>query len=623
VALPEQVWLESYRSGSEGRSFRFEHPRQEIIVRVPLDMAAACREVETAVRAGDHAVVVIPYDSAPAFDTALHAQPTAGVLPLAWIGVYRERRDIRAGQAGPGGGQFTVGAWQAAVDQAAHAGAVEAIRQYIGAGDAYQVNFTFPLEAVFDGDPAGLYRDICRKQGNAAFCAYVNFGDTAVLSASPELFFSLDGDGLIQTRPMKGTRRRGLWTAQDDGLRESLATSPKDRAENLMIVDLLRNDLGRIAEPGSIDVTALWEVEPYETIWQMTSTIVGRIRPEVGLYDVLAGLFPCGSVTGAPKVRASEIIAELEAGPRGGYTGTIGYVSPGSGSAGRVLSGVEAVFNVAIRTVVVDRQAGIATAGVGGGITWDSETAQEYQECLDKALFLPRSRSVPVNERSHDFDLFETLLFEPETGYYLLEHHLQRLSGSARYFGFACGESGLREQLAVAAVGWSSRQRVRLTLAQNGSMMTEAVAISDEVSAMTVILPTVRVDPDDIFVYHKTTYRAVYVEALAQARVMGADEAILRNNRGELTECTIGNLVIEQAGRLVTPQLSCGLLPGTLRQELLETGQVEEGVLTVADLNLADAVYMINSVRRWVRLELLPAKDESNQSTKERLTCTR
>jgi para-aminobenzoate synthetase / 4-amino-4-deoxychorismate lyase len=610
-------------------------------------MITACKAVEAAVQGGDHAVMLIPYDAAPAFDPALQVH-APGVLPLVWVGLYGERHDVQAGEAGLGAGPFTLGAWRVTADEAAHAEAVQRIRQYIGAGDAYQVNFTFPVQADFAGDPAGLYQDMCRGQGSAALCAYLDFGDVAVLSASPELFFSFDETGRIRTRPMKGTRRRGLWTAEDDQLRESLEASLKDRAENLMIVDLLRNDLGRIAESGSVDVTALWDVEQYDTVWQMTSTIMGQVRRDVGLHALLAALFPCGSVTGAPKVRASEIIAELEIGPRGAYTGTIGYISPSASNGhsacppkqdGRALSGMEAVFNVAIRTVVVDREAGLATAGVGGGITWDSEAASEYQECLDKVRFLPRaeigSGLAIADEGCHDikgaeggsqdFGLFETLLFEADMGYYLLERHLRRLTGSARYFGFACNETHVRGQLARAVGDRQGNQRVRLSLARDGSVSLAVADIGDDITAMTVILCSRRVNREDIFLYHKTTRRVVYDNALTQARSAGADEAILCNDRGELTECTIGNIVVEQAGRRVTPSLSCGLLPGTLRQELLDTGRIEEDVLTVAELYAADAVYLINSVRRWIRLEVLPAPAPThmNQSPKERVACIR
>jgi para-aminobenzoate synthetase/4-amino-4-deoxychorismate lyase len=620
--LPDQVWLESFRPGSEGRSYRFQRPIGEIVVNSGQDMASAFEQVESAVHAGAHAVVVIPYEAASAFDASLDTHAVTGPLPTGWFGLYGERQPIVAGEAGPDAGSFSIDPWQPRLDEIAHAGAVDTIRDYIGAGDVYQVNFTFPVEATFGGDAAGLYRDLCRGQGSAAFCAYLDYGDAAVLSVSPELFFALDADGRIRTRPMKGTGRRGRWSAEDEALREALSASAKDRAENLMIVDLLRSDLGRVAASGSVDVTSLWDVEPYDTVWQMTSAISAQARPEVGLFDLFAALFPCGSVTGAPKVRAAQIIRELEADSRGAYTGTIGYISPCPARGERRLTGMQAVFSVAIRTVIVDRRAHRATAGVGGGITWDSETAPEYAECQDKVRFLRNPRSLRGDGPAGDFDLFETLLFEPATGYYLVERHLRRLTGSARYFGFAWDEEDVRGRLAAVAARLECTTRVRLSLARDGSVATQTFTVNRAPSSMTAVLSAGSVDPEDVFLYHKTTRRAVYTEALALAGDAGAEEVILRNRGGQLTECAVGNLVVERTGRRVTPPLECGLLPGTFREELLETGRIEEGVLTAADLRDADAAYLINSVRRWVRLEVRLAEDGVTESPQERVSCT-
>ncbi|MEE2831805.1 MAG: aminodeoxychorismate synthase component I [Candidatus Latescibacterota bacterium] len=620
MKVPDQVWLESYRPGSDGRSYRFDKPFGEVVVQAPEDMAAAFDQVEDVVHGGDHVVVVIPYEAASAFDVALDCHRLAGSLPMAWFGLYEERHEIMPGEAGPAAGSFSTAAWQPRLDAAGHARPVGTIRDYVGAGHVYQVNFTFPVDAAFAGDPAALYRAMCRAQGGAAFCAYADFGEVAVLSASPELFFTLDAVGRIRTRPMKGTRQRGRWSAQDEARREALAKSAKDRAENLMIVDLLRSDLGRVAVAGSIEVTSLWDVEPYDTVWQMTSTINGQSRPEVGLFDLFAALFPCGSVTGAPKVRASQIIRELEAGPRGVYTGSIGFVSPCEARDERRLSGLEAAFNVAIRTVIVDRRAGGATVGVGGGITWDSEATAEYAECRDKISFLRNPRS--EGDAQDDFELFETLLFESGSGYYLVERHLRRLTGSARYFGFGLDEQDVRRRLESVAAGLQVTKRVRLSLARDGTVATETVDVRPGPASLTAVRSAGSVDPEDVFLYHKTTRRAVYTDALAQATDAGADEVILRNRRDELTECAVGNLVVERDRRLITPPLECGLLPGTFRQELLDTGRIEEGVLTAGDLCDADAVYLINSVRRWVRLEVRPPADGVNESTQERISCT-
>lgn len=621
MTTPAHVWLESYRSGPEPHSYRFSQPCDEIVVHNLHDMPTAFEALERAVLGGCHAVCVFSYEAGPAFDDALQVVDAgAGSMPLAWVGVYAERDTIVAGSAGPPESTFSASAWTPQVDACTHGRAVEAIRTGIGAGDAYQVNYTFPVQARFSGDPARLYRQMCRSQGSAAFCAYIDLGHTCLLSASPELFFALDAHGGLRTRPMKGTRRRGRWTAEDDALRQQLTDSPKDRAENLMIVDLLRNDLGRVAEAGSVHVDALWETEPYDTVWQMTSTVSARARHDARLWDVFAALFPCGSITGAPKVQASRVIRDLEGRPRGPYTGSIGYVSPAcasSDSPTRGLAGMEAVFSVAIRTVVADRDAGRLTAGAGGGITWDSGAEAEYAECMDKVRFLAEAGRT---DQTAEFELFETLLFDVSAGYYLVERHLQRLQDSARYFGFACDETHVRAVLHDATAGWSVNARVRLRLARNGAAVAEAQAFEPEPDQRTAVVVH-GVDADNVFLYHKTTRRGLYERALAQAQQAGAQEAILCNTRGELTECTIGNLVVQSAGSHHTPALACGLLPGVFRQELLAAGQLHEAVLTEADLHAAEAVFMINSVRRWVPLDTGPWTGPAQDSRPRGATC--
>lgn len=403
---PERVWLESHRPGPQGRSFAFEEPVGQVVAAEVGGVAEAVAAAEEAVRRGLHVVAALAYEAAPAFDSALAVRAGDG-LPPAWFGFYRSRRAVEAGAPLTAvAGDFELGPWTPALSRSQHGAAVARIRDYIAAGDVYQVNLTFPLGAAFAGDASALYRRLCRAQGNAAFCAFLDLGPVALLSTSPELFVALDGDGAVMTRPMKGTRRRGRWRSEDEALARQLAASDKERAENAMIVDLLRSDLGRVAAHGTVRVADLWRVEAYDTVWQLTSTVECRLRPEVGLAELLSALFPCGSVTGAPKVRACQVIAQLEVAGRGAYTGAIGFLSPVDASAasgcGR-LAGVEARLSVAIRTVAVDRAAGRATAGVGGGITWDSDAGAEYEECLDKARFLELVRggvsALPQAER--------------------------------------------------------------------------------------------------------------------------------------------------------------------------------------------------------------------------------
>ncbi len=368
------VLLESY-AARDPDSFAFFGLCGEVMARRPEEVRPALEAVEKAVADGAYAAGFLAYEAAPGLDPALTTKACADV-PLLWFGFFRRRARIAAGGLQPGG-EYAVSAWTPSIARPAYDRALQAIREYIAAGDTYQVNFTFRLRADFTGDDRAFYRDLCRAQ-QASYSAYLDLGRYRILSASPELFFALE-EGVLKTRPMKGTRPRGKGPAEDEALARALQESSKDRAENVMIVDLLRNDLGRVAQPGSVEVARLWEVERYETVLQLTSTVQARLRQGVGLAQIFGALFPCGSVTGAPKVRTMQIIAELEEEPRGIYTGCIGFVSPG----------LDARFNVAIRTAWIDRDKGHAEFGVGGGITWDSRQEGEYEECLVKARVLP------------------------------------------------------------------------------------------------------------------------------------------------------------------------------------------------------------------------------------------
>ncbi len=367
------ILLESYAGG---RSFHFADGVEEISAATPQQVLPALRRIETAVQNGFHAAGFLSYEAAPAFEPNLRVKNPAG-FPLLWFGLFKTRREIAAGEFFcDGKSQLTD--WRPSLDESTYCRAVEQIRERIAAGDTYQVNFTFRLRANFRGDDLALYHYLCRRQ-RAGYCAYLDLGRYRILSASPELFFHWHNRQLT-AKPMKGTRPRGRTPAEDQRYIEQLQTSAKERAENLMIVDLLRNDMGRISEFGSVRVPQLFEVERYETVLQMTSTITSRLLPKAGLIEILQALFPSGSVTGAPKIRTMDIIAALEDSPRQIYTGAIGFVSPGP----------EAVFNVAIRTLLLDTHTGLAELGVGSGITYDSTPEAEYNECLLKAEFVRR-----------------------------------------------------------------------------------------------------------------------------------------------------------------------------------------------------------------------------------------
>lgn len=573
------VLFESYDRNPTGRSFHFSDCTEEIVATTPEQIIPALRRVEFAVQHGLHAAGFLSYEAAPAFEPNFRVKAATG-FPLLWFGLFKERREIRAGNFFCNG-KFELTNRQANPDERTYGQAVEQIREHIAAGDTYQVNFTFRQRAHFQGDALALYHHLCRNQ-RAGYCAYLNLGRYHILSASPELFFHWH-NGRLTTRPMKGTRPRGRNTAEDREYMEQLRTSPKERAENLMIVDLLRNDMGRISAFGSVQVPQLFAVERYETVLQMTSTITSRPLPQVGLVEILQALFPSGSVTGAPKIRTMAIINALENSPRQIYTGAIGFFSPGP----------EAVFNVAIRTLLIDTQTGLAELGIGSGVTYDSSPAAEYQECLLKADFLVQSRP--------DFSLLETMLYESAAGYFLLDRHLTRLADSADYFGFRFDENEIRAALhEITAKMLAEKFKVRLLLNRDGTVQVTYELLAEK-RILRVALAPPPVNSRDVFLFHKTTQREAY-EARRALRP-DSDDVLLINEKGELTESTIANLVVRLEGKDYTPPVACGLLAGTLRAELLEQGKLFERVMQPEDLQKAEAIFLLNSVRGWMRVQ--------------------
>jgi para-aminobenzoate synthetase/4-amino-4-deoxychorismate lyase len=506
-------------------------------------------------------------------------------IPLLWFALYEHRIEADRDEL-TSEGDASLGELRPDVAEDDYAANVERIRELIAAGDTYQVNYTFRLGGAFEGSPLALYRRLCDAQ-QAAFCAYVDFGEGVIVSASPELFFRWGG-GELELRPMKGTRPRGRWLEEDREQARELAASPKDRAENLMIVDLLRNDAGRIAEFGSVRVERMFEVEPYPTVLQMTSTVRARTPPETRLTDVFRALFPCGSITGAPKVRTSQIIAELETSPRGVYTGAIGFVSPG-----------EALFSVAIRTLVIDHATGEAELGVGSGVTYDSTAADEYRECLSKAAFV-HHEPPPA--------LLETFGWAPETGFVRLEAHLGRMARSAEYFGHPFDADTLRRRLDTLAPEMPREpRRVRVELSPRGEIAVAHSAMSRWEEPVRLALARRHIPSEHPFWYHKTADRARYESPDPVA--VEHDQVLLVNERGELAETPIANLVVDLDGALWTPHLDAGLLPGVLRAELLRAGTIRERELSVADLERATALWVINSLRGWGRAVIAATAD--------------
>ena len=571
----------------ERRWLSFEAPRRTIVADELRDVPAAMAAAEQAVADGSWVVGMVSYDAGPAFDEAIRAARLRR-CPLVSFGVFDAPRPAAGGPDGrpTATGGYHVGPWVPNRSRPAHLTAIRTIRELIAAGETYQVNHTLRLRSPFRGDPLGLFGDLVRAQ-RADHAAYLDLGDRAVCSASPELFVRREGRRLT-SKPMKGTIGRHPDPEFDALASAHLARSEKDLAENTMIVDMVRNDLSRIANPRSVRVPALHTVETYPTLHTMTSTVVAE--SDAGPAEVFAALFPAASITGAPKVRTTEVIEALEGDGRGVYTGAVGAIAP--------YGTME--FNIAIRTVWVDRERGTAEYGVGGGIVWDSDPAEEWREVEHKSRVLGRARS--------DFRLLETMAWTPDGGVELRDRHLTRMAGSAQHFGFEFDSrrvGGLLDALSDDPTCDGPR-RLRLLGAPDGDVELQvAEAPEPVVEPWDVPVDVVPVPSGHEFLFHKTTVREVYDDA--RARFPGAPDVLLFNEVGELTETTIGNLVLDLDGDLVTPPVSCGLLPGTFRAELLANGAVAERVVGRADLDRARAAWMVNSVRGWV--PIVPVTD--------------
>jgi para-aminobenzoate synthetase/4-amino-4-deoxychorismate lyase len=554
----------------------FCDPKRIIFAHRIEEVMPALMAVEGEVRQhGLYAAGFIAYETAPAFDSALAVQKD-GLFPLLWFGIYGKPEQINLPTTTPSI-QDLPRMWTPSVTREAYEHAISRIKHYIEAGDTYQVNFTVRLQSPFKGDPWLYFTELVRMQ-DASYCAFVNTTEWIICSASPELFFQLDGDELI-SRPMKGTAARGMVLNDDLQKAEWLHHSEKNRAENVMIVDMVRNDMGRIADIGSVEVTCLYEIEKYPTLWQMTSTV--RAKTGAGLGGIMQALFPPASITGAPKPRTMEIIAELEQTPRRIYTGSVGFMGPDR----------KAQFNVAIRTVLIDKATGQAEYGVGGGIVWDSVDKMEFEECQTKARI--------ITQRVPDFSLLESILWTPEQGYFLLPFHLARLLDSAAYFSFSADRDAIRENLdSLARTLPQTAHKIRLLLARDGgiTLESEVLATTPDAGPLPVSLAPFPVDSANPFLFHKTTNRVVYEQALAACP--GYADVILWNEKGEVTESSIANIVVELEGKLYTPPIRCGLLPGTYRAYLLEQGKIKERVIQKEDFFRSPHIYLVNSVRK-------------------------
>ena len=549
----------------------FENPHCVLTAKTFAEVPDVLRNVESHAKQGRWAVGMVSYEAAPAFDRAFSVLPPAPTVPLAAFAVFDKETPASSEKTSE---TFTCTPWRDTTSRNAFLEKVERIRQDIAAGLYYQTNLTTRLTADFNGNPEAFFEAL-RKAQPDGYSLFLDFGDWQIASVSPELFFAWDPQtGQLVTRPMKGT-------APPSDSDESLRASEKDRAENLMIVDLLRNDMSRIAD--NVRVPELFTVQRLPTLLQMTSTITGVTKPDVGLFDLFAALFPCGSITGAPKIAAMKAIAAYENAPRGAYCGALGIVRPGGAS----------LFSVGIRSVTLAK--GKAVCGIGSGITWDSKPVGEYEEGRIKQRFLWRA--------SASFDLLESLKLEDGV-YGLLSRHTERLERAAAFFGFPFERKEIERALSdVAACRSVGLYAVRLLLSREGDIKTDIRPFPVSPPNPLVALATNPVSSDDPFLSHKTTNRAVY-EAHAPT-TPDLFDTLLFNEHGEMTEFTRGNIAVEQDGQLVTPPETCGLLRGTLRDALLANGTLIERVVLREDLDRASALWFLNSLRGMMKVRLL------------------
>lgn len=544
-------------------SCRFDAPMAVLTAQTPGEVLPLLQRVETESNAGRWVAGFVGYEAAAAFDPALATQTPMPGLPLAAFAIYERCGDFTV----PANETFSLEPWQADTGFAPYRGKIETIRRDIAAGNYYQTNLTYRLIAGFEGSAEALFHALHAAQPDG-YAMLLDFGDWQIASTSPELFFDWNRrNGKLTTRPMKGTAPlANANTLQSD----------KNRAENLMIVDLLRNDMSRIAD--RVQVTELFREQNLSTVRQMVSTITAHTKPNTQLADIFTALFPCGSVTGAPKIAAMRAIRDLETSPRSFYCGALGIIKPGG----------DATFSVGIRGVSIMN--GTATAGVGGGITWDSDAADEWAETEIKSRFLWRATA--------GFDLLETMRLD--NGAYPLRHsHLARMADSAQHFGFDHHPKDIDAALTtLAKQNATGIFRVRLLSSRLGKVQTEIYPLEPNPEKITFQLAHAPINENDLFLRHKTTNRKIYDPF---APPPGVFDTLLYNSRGEITEFTRGNVVVEIDGRRLTPHINCGLLPGTLRAEMIARGQISEAVLSRDDLNRATRIWFINGLRRMIK----------------------
>ncbi|MEQ1537914.1 MAG: aminodeoxychorismate synthase component I [Sphingorhabdus sp.] len=578
------VLLDDARPSNAAPARLYQNPVRTVAAHTAAELRLLLDELAEAQATGLHAAGYLAYEAGFALEPRFADQAENRDIraPLAWFGLFADYQEIDAMTVKsllPDPAGAWLGPLRPKVARGDYDAAFDAVERYITDGDIYQANLTFRAEADYAGNPLALYAAL-RARSAAGYGGVIWTGEQWFLSFSPELFFALK-DGRVTTKPMKGTAARVTDAVADAVLASELQNDPKQRAENLMIVDLLRNDLSRVAEPGSVTVPDLFVIESYPTVHQMTSTVTARLADGLGAVDLIRAIFPCGSITGAPKIRAMEIINEIESAPRGIYCGSIG----------RIDASGDAAFNVAIRTFHLNAATKRVSVGLGSGVVADSDGASEWAECLAKGRFAVVTRP--------DFDLIETMRFEPASGIARLEFHLDRMKDSARTLDFAFDRHEACNRLHAATFHLTDPAKIRLLASRGGALAIEVRPLPADVSApWTVAVVPLPVDDQDFRLSHKTSDRAFYDDA---RKATNADEVLFVTTDGYLTEGSITAIFVERDGKLMTPSLSRGLLPSVLRRELIESGQAVEADLRPDDL--ADGFLLGNSLRG-----LFPAK---------------
>lgn len=580
------VILKSHLDGLEGW-LCFKDPVEIVSTNTPAEVDRVLTDLQSRVDSGFYVAGYVSYEAASGIDPQFQVNVSTG-QPLCWFGVYKDYTVLGAlaqnASAFTGNGHsFThIGAVASSVGVDEYIDTIAQIKRQITLGNTYQVNYTLRLNAQYEGDPWSLFTALESMQ-NGGYAAYIDTETHAICSASPELFFTMK-DGVLRTKPMKGTVKKGSSSEENERNKNWLASSAKNRAENVMIVDMIRNDIGQFAHPGSVSVDQLFTIEEYPTVYQMTSSVSARC--DVKPLTAFRKMFPCASITGAPKVKTMEIIRNIECSPRGVYTGSIGFVAPDN----------SAQFNVAIRTAVVDKRNSTLEYGVGGGIVWDSGALDEFKECQAKSAIL-KNLSKPDN-------LLETILWAPDCGLYLFDLHLERLSRSAKALGYHFSEKYFEHVISELNLNqYEKPMRVRAELWQDGELRCEVVPLNSMVGNVVGIAQSEHLNGTASA--HKMTRRALYLSALNAHPEF--QDLILCNSEGNITESCFANVVVKIGSELCTPPLSSGLIAGVFRSFLLNSGLLREREISRQELAAASEVYLINSVRGWMKLK--PALD--------------